>query len=379
MSAPTERRDRVTVTGPDTWTFLQSLLSQDVDGMAEGETRRTLLLTPQGKVDVLADVTRSGDDAVLTTDPGYGRHLADALIRFKIRTKVEIAVEDAAAADDDATMADEAARIAAGIPRLGADLDDSVIPQEAFLDEDAVSFTKGCFVGQELVCRIDARGHVNRFLRHLVPELDVRLPVGADVIVGGKTVGAVTSSAPGIALGYVRREVEPPAAASVGDVTVEVRRPAPLSPPGRRPGRRGVGSGQSDRVGAGDGAEPLGRRLDRPLLSGAVDADQTEAGHVAERPLEVVEQRPVEVAAHVEAVVETTAHPAERVGHVADPLRVVGRADAVLGHVHGRAGDLGRVPDADLQRLGPVLVAHVEHLDAGLGSVGQTLGRQPGA
>ena len=87
-----------------------------------------------------------------------------------------------------------------------------------------MSFTKGCFVGQELVCRIDSRGHVNRFLRHLVPAGDdVVLPVGAEVTVGDKVVGTVTSSAPGIALGYVRREVEPPADATVGGVDVTVR------------------------------------------------------------------------------------------------------------------------------------------------------------
>ena len=67
------RRDIVRVSGPDTWTFLQSLLSQDLDDMAEGEHRSTLLLTPQGKVDVLASITRDGDDAVLETDPGWER------------------------------------------------------------------------------------------------------------------------------------------------------------------------------------------------------------------------------------------------------------------------------------------------------------------
>jgi folate-binding protein YgfZ len=214
----------VTVTGPDTWTFLQSLLSQDLDALADGEVLPTLLLTPQGKVDVVADIARRGDDAVLGTDPGWGQHLADALTRFKIRTKVEITVEPAAPVDDATTTAEEEARIAAGIPRLGADLDDSVIPQEAFLEVDAVSFTKGCFVGQELVCRIDSRGHVNRFLRHLVPAGDdVVLAVGAELTVGDKVVGTVTSSAPGIALGYVRREVDPPADATVGGVDVSIR------------------------------------------------------------------------------------------------------------------------------------------------------------
>jgi folate-binding protein YgfZ len=223
IAAATDRRDRVVVTGSDTWTFLQSLLSQDVDGMAEGERRATLLLTPQGKVDVFAGLTRRGDDAVLDTDPGWGERLAASLNRFKIRTKVALTVEPASPVDDRTAASEEAARIRAGVPRLGADLDDSVIPQEALLEQDAVSFTKGCFIGQELVCRIDSRGHVNRFLRHLVPDdPTVVLPVGADLVVDGKVVGAVTSSAPGIALGFVRREVVPPATVTGGNVGIRV-------------------------------------------------------------------------------------------------------------------------------------------------------------
>ena len=223
------RRDTVRVSGPDTWTFLQSLLSQDVNEIAEGERRATLLLTPQGKVDVFGGITRNGDDAVLDTDPGWGARLAASLGRFKIRTKVEIVVAAAPEIDAAAAALEESARITSGFPRLGADLDDAVIPQEAFLEVDAVSFTKGCFIGQELVCRIDSRGHVNRFLRHLVPEDgSVTLPVGAEIVVGEKTVGTITSSAPGIAMGYVRREVDPPVAASVNGLPVRV---APLPAP----------------------------------------------------------------------------------------------------------------------------------------------------
>ncbi len=218
------RRDVVTVSGPDTWPFLQSLLSQDLDALTEGERQWTLLLTPQGKVDVLAGIAHVGPDAVLDTDPGWGQHLVDALTRYKIRTKVELALEPAPDADAVTGAREEAERIAAGVPRLGAELDDSVIPQEAFLEVAAVSFSKGCFVGQELVCRIDTRGHVNRFLRHLVPEdPSVVLPVGAEITFGGKAVGAVTSSAPGIALGFVRREVEPPATGAVDGVGVTIR------------------------------------------------------------------------------------------------------------------------------------------------------------
>lgn len=217
------RRDRVRVSGPDTWTFLQSLLSQDVEELPEGERRMTLLLTPQGKVDVLAGITRVDSDAVLDTDPGWGEPLAASLTRFKIRTKVEIGVEQAPAVDEATAAAEEDARIRAGVPRLGADLDDSVIPQEAFLEQDAVSFTKGCFVGQELVCRIDSRGHVNRFLRRLEPADDAAvLPVGAEIAVDGKVVGSVTSSTAGTALGYVRREIEPPATATVDGLPVTV-------------------------------------------------------------------------------------------------------------------------------------------------------------
>ena len=224
------RRDIVRVTGPDTWTFLQSLLSQDVASLADGESLPTLLLTPQGKVDVVGVITRVGDDAVIDTDPGWGERLVASLSRFKIRTKVEITLEPAPQVDADAFAAEESARIGAGVPRMGADLDDSVIPQEAFLELDAVSFTKGCFIGQELVCRIDSRGHVNRFLRHVVPDdPGVTLPVGAEIVVGEKVVGSVTSSAPGIAMGFVRREVDPPASATVdgGPVYVEAT-PRPM-------------------------------------------------------------------------------------------------------------------------------------------------------
>ena len=217
------RRDLVRVTGPDTWTFLQSLLSQDVANLADGDSLPTLLLTPQGKVDVVGVITRIGDDAVIATDPGWGERLVASLTRFRIRTKVEFTVEPAPPMDADAFATEETTRIAAGIPRMGADLDDSVIPQEAFLELDAVSFTKGCFIGQELVCRIDSRGHVNRFLRHVVPaDSGVTLQVGAEITVGEKVVGSITSSSAGIALGFVRREVDPPTDATVDGVAVHV-------------------------------------------------------------------------------------------------------------------------------------------------------------
>lgn len=115
----------------------------------------------------------------------------------------------------------EVLRIAAGIPAQGIDVDESTIPQEAFLEREAVSFTKGCFIGQELVCRIDSRGHVNRFLRRVeLAGTEVPAP-GAEVRVAGKVVGSITSAAVVagedrvVALAMVRREVEPPAEVEV--------------------------------------------------------------------------------------------------------------------------------------------------------------------
>ena len=105
------------------------------------------------------------------------------------------------------------------IPRAaGVDIDDTTIPQEAFLERDAVSFTKGCFLGQELVCRIDSRGHVNRFLRGLrspTSRATGRRSAPRSSSTARSSARSRASPPAGdcrpVALGYVRREVEPPA------------------------------------------------------------------------------------------------------------------------------------------------------------------------
>jgi folate-binding protein YgfZ len=122
---------------------------------------------------------------------------------------------DSAGAEPGGLTAYEAARVAAGVPRQGIDTNERTIPQEAFLELDAVSFTKGCFLGQDLVCRIDTRGHVNRLLRAIRLADDTTPPAGAGIVVGDKEVGALTTVARSqsgtLALGYIRREVEVPA------------------------------------------------------------------------------------------------------------------------------------------------------------------------
>jgi folate-binding protein YgfZ len=243
-------RDLVVVQGPDATSFLQSLVSQDLDVVPVGASAHVLLLQPQGKLVVdFNTLHRGADEWWCLVEPGFGAALADGLNRFKIRVKAHIETRpvtvfavrgqeppaDSKGADIvgvswngspayDALQFDagrdalgvpvvsaaeyERARIEAGVPRMGAELDERTIPQEAGLERDAVSFTKGCFVGQELVCRIDTRGHVNRNLRRLRAPGGTLTP-GSEVAYDGRAVGSVTSAAGDVALAMLRREVEP--------------------------------------------------------------------------------------------------------------------------------------------------------------------------
>ena len=108
----------------------------------------------------------------------------------------------------------ETARIEAGIPRFGADMDETSIPLECGIESRAIVYNKGCYLGQEVINRIHSVGHVNRELRGLrLPDDLKSLPVrGEKLFSGGKEVGQITSAvksllAGNIALGYVRREV----------------------------------------------------------------------------------------------------------------------------------------------------------------------------
>jgi tRNA-modifying protein YgfZ len=125
----------------------------------------------------------------------------------------------AAGAQPVSEAAAEIVRVERGRPRYGVDLDETVIPQEAGLNERAVSFTKGCYVGQETVARLHYRGKPNRHLRGL--RLSEPAALGAELHLGERRVGqlgsSVLSPALGpIALALVRREAEPGASVVVG-------------------------------------------------------------------------------------------------------------------------------------------------------------------
>jgi folate-binding protein YgfZ len=121
----------------------------------------------------------------------------------------------------------EVLRVERGRPRVGFELDESVIPQEAGLNERAVSFTKGCYVGQETVARLHYRGKPNRRLLGL--RLSALAASGTELRLGPKVVGRLATVADSpvhgpIALALVRREANPGDVLAVGDgdATAEV-------------------------------------------------------------------------------------------------------------------------------------------------------------
>lgn len=128
------------------------------------------------------------------------------------------ALQDAGATPVSETVA-ECLRVEHGRPRYGVDLDDTVIPQEAGLNERAVSFTKGCYVGQETVARLHYRGKPNRRLRGLL--LSGPAQRGEELELEGRKLGRLGSVAQSpehgsIALGLVRREAPPGSTVVVG-------------------------------------------------------------------------------------------------------------------------------------------------------------------
>ncbi|MBV8175042.1 MAG: aminomethyltransferase family protein [Verrucomicrobia bacterium] len=121
----------------------------------------------------------------------------------------------------------ETLRIEQGIARWGTELSENVLPNEADLDKRAISYTKGCYLGQEVISRIKSLGHVNRHLRGLLPAGDTLVRVGdrlVDAAEAGKEVGFITSVGQSrslgrpIALGYIRRGFDVPGS------TLQVRR-----------------------------------------------------------------------------------------------------------------------------------------------------------
>jgi folate-binding protein YgfZ len=219
------------------------LLSNDVTA---GDLVPALLLTPKGRLIAPLRVwRRAPEDFLLLTEPELGEVVRTTLLRSRFAAKCEIELEEHVStvvfgdaeglpgeipgtvevvdstlpgAVEDEEL--ERARVAAGVPAWGKELDDSILPAEAGLDETHISFTKGCYPGQEPIARLRHRGHVNRRLRVL--EVEAAEP-GDEIVLEGKAVGRVTSAVAGLALGYVRVEVVEHADLRVGSSEARLR------------------------------------------------------------------------------------------------------------------------------------------------------------
>jgi folate-binding protein YgfZ len=278
-------RGKLALTGREAKSFLQGQVTNDVEALTPGEGCYAAFLTPKGKMLGDLRILDAGDELLLDTERVALQELFNMIRRFSIGFDVELhkrtlesgllsllgpeseavaggggfglgepehsnsavtvgGIEARAirtdlgidllcdAADVDglraalgvATVSEavaECLRVESGRPRYGVDLDDTVIPQEAGLNERAVSFTKGCYVGQETVARLHYRGKPNRHLRGLRLGADAAA-TGDELTFEGRAVGRVGSVAVSprfgpIALALVRREAPVGSVVAVGD------------------------------------------------------------------------------------------------------------------------------------------------------------------
>jgi folate-binding protein YgfZ len=275
---------KLALSGPDAVAFLDSVLSNDIAALEPGGGLDATLLTHNGRMlaevrvlrteqELLLDTERvalqalfdalhrfrlgydaqlhkrtlecgllsligPAADGVLATPPGATEHDHGAgslagrplrLIRTDLGVDVLCASEDAqevaatlaaAGAEPIGEQTAETLRIERGRPRFGVEIDETTMPQEAGLHERAVSYTKGCYIGQETVARLYWKGKPNRHLRGLT--LSQPVAPGAELALGERVVGTLGSFANSPRLGLIglavlRREAEPGAALTVTD------------------------------------------------------------------------------------------------------------------------------------------------------------------
>jgi folate-binding protein YgfZ len=269
-------RGKLAVSGPDAAAFLDSLLSNEIVGVEAGAGVDAALLTHKGRMLAEVRVLATADELLLDTERAALQALFDALSQYRIGYRAElhkrtlecgllsligpaaagvleqppgpaehdhraselagrpvrvirtdVGIDVLCATDDSAAVADalrragaapiddavaETVRIEHGRPRFGVEIDEDAMPQEAGLHERAVSYEKGCYVGQETVARLYWKGKPNRHLRGL--RYSAEVPSGAALLLGEQRVGAVASVARSprlgsIGLALVRREAAP--------------------------------------------------------------------------------------------------------------------------------------------------------------------------
>jgi tRNA-modifying protein YgfZ len=266
-------RAKLRVSGPQSGWFLDQLLTQSFEDMEVGEARDAALITVHGRMTGYMEAVRTPDAFLLHLEPALRATVLSTLERYILSTQVEIedvgdelglvlliedrwrevpvAVELLARqatpslgveagylwvlrgvvpslldslerAGGRAVTEDEleAIRISNGVARWGRDMDEKTFPQEARVDERAVHYDKGCYLGQEAMAKIHFRGKVNRRLARLRAAGPMR--EGGNVVLDGTTIGKITSAWNGSALAMIRHSVEDGTEVTVDDVTAEV-------------------------------------------------------------------------------------------------------------------------------------------------------------
>jgi len=272
-------REQLRVTGPDRASYLQGMVTNDVEALADGQGCYAAMLTPKGAMVGDARVLKLKDELVLDTGAGRGAAVLEFLNKYLISEDAELAaapelalvglvgptarevaakvpaalvlgtlegflpneldllvprekLAEAVAAVGELPVLSEAARevlrVEAGVPRFGADMTETTIPLEANL-EHAINYKKGCYIGQEVIARATYRGQMNKRLMGVLLGEAAPEP-GTELRVGDRKVGWLTSVVRSdtlgqhVALGYVHRDFLEPgtkvALASGGEATV---------------------------------------------------------------------------------------------------------------------------------------------------------------
>jgi tRNA-modifying protein YgfZ len=265
-------RGRLILTGGDVADFLQGQVSNDVEALEPGSGLYATLLTAKGKIRCDMRIVRGEDWFLLDSEPQALPVLEHMVRVYSIGRDVKSARDERGlwsiigptardtldnpppatehahtegalglyvATDNGVDVVGERpdlpeagpdiaeiVRIESGRPRLGFELGDDVIPQEAGINERAISFTKGCYVGQETVARLFYKGKPNRHLRGL--RLSEPVERGSLIHGGERDLGRVSSTCVSptfgpIALALVRREAAPGDTVTVGDAGVSAQ------------------------------------------------------------------------------------------------------------------------------------------------------------
>ena len=224
---------QMAVIGPEAASLVARVLGVAVEtlgAMAEHGNLRTSWPASPKLPGVDSSEGGAGSSVIVTRAAGTGEPGFDVYVESARGGELRRSLIEAGAAEVDADTA-EAIRIEAGVPLFHRDMDEETIPLEAGIESRAISFSKGCYVGQEVIIRVLHRGH-GRVARRLVGlrlEGDVVPPAGARIRAGDREIGEVTSSTRSpalqtpIALGYVHRDfVEPGTKVTLDGATAEV-------------------------------------------------------------------------------------------------------------------------------------------------------------